>query len=66
MSGSPGWADCVELHYGDVVDMQQAAQPMKLIRTLKEDEYFHILRTKLKWGKRFVSHGIPDVSTATH
>ena len=41
----------VELHYGDVVDMQQAAQPMKLIRTLKEDEYFHILRTKLKWGE---------------
>jgi NAD+ kinase len=41
----------VELHYGDVVDIQQAAQPMQLIRTLKKDEYFHILRTKLKWGE---------------
>ena len=41
----------VELHYGDVVDIQQAAQPMKLIRTLRKDEYFHILRTKLKWGE---------------
>src|SRR5215813_1432013 len=41
----------VELYYGDIVDIQQAAQPMKLIRTLKKDEYFHILRTKLKWGE---------------
>jgi NAD+ kinase len=41
----------VELHYGDIVDIQQAARPMKLIRTLKKDEYFHILRTKLKWGE---------------
>ena len=41
----------VELHYGDVVDIQQASQPMKLIHTLKKDEYFHILRTKLKWGE---------------
>jgi hypothetical protein len=24
---------------------------MRLIRTLKKDEYFHILRTKLKWGE---------------
>jgi NAD+ kinase len=41
----------VELYYGDVVDIQQAARPMRLIRTLKQDEYFHILRTKLKWGE---------------
>jgi NAD+ kinase len=41
----------VELHYGDIVDIQQAARPMRLIRTLKKDEYFHILRTKLKWGE---------------
>ena len=41
----------VQLHYGDVVDIQQAARPMQLIRTLKKDEYFHILRTKLKWGE---------------
>lgn len=40
----------VELYYGDVVDIQQAARPMRLIRTLKQDEYFQILRTKLKWG----------------
>jgi NAD+ kinase len=41
----------VELYYGDIVDIQQAARPMKLIRTLKKDEYFQILRTKLKWGE---------------
>jgi NAD+ kinase len=41
----------VELYYGDVVDIQQAARPMQLIRTLRQDEYFHILRTKLKWGE---------------
>jgi len=41
----------VELYYGDVVDIQQAARPMQLIRTLQQDEYFHILRTKLKWGE---------------
>jgi NAD kinase len=39
------------LHYGDIVDIQQAAHPMKLIRTMQKDEYFQILRTKLKWGE---------------
>jgi NAD kinase len=41
----------VELYYGDIVDIQQAARPMKLIRTMQKDEYFQILRTKLKWGE---------------
>lgn len=41
----------VELGYGDVVDIQQAAKPMRLIRTLEKDEYFQILRTKLMWGE---------------
>jgi len=41
----------VELYYGDTVEIQQAAKPMRLIRTLKKDHYFHILRTKLKWGE---------------
>ena len=41
----------VELYYGDIVDIQQAARPMRLMRTLKRDEYFQILRTKLKWGE---------------
>ena len=41
----------VELYCGDVVDIQQAARPMRLIRTLKRDGYFQILRTKLKWGE---------------
>jgi NAD+ kinase len=41
----------VELYYGDVVDIQQAARPMRLIRTLKQDGYYQILRTKLKWGE---------------
>jgi NAD+ kinase len=39
------------LHYGDVVEIQQAAIPIQLIRTTKQDEYFHVLRTKLKWGE---------------
>ena len=41
----------VELYYGDVVDIQQAARPMQLMRTLQKDHYFQILRTKLKWGE---------------
>ncbi|MGE3536570.1 MAG: NAD(+)/NADH kinase [Candidatus Tectimicrobiota bacterium] len=41
----------VELYYGDSVEIQQAARPMRLIRTLKKDHYFQILRTKLKWGE---------------
>lgn len=40
----------VNLHYGDTVEIQQAAQPLKLIRTAKQDHYFQILRAKLKWG----------------
>lgn len=41
----------VELYHGDSVEIQQAARPMRLIRTLKKDHYFQILRTKLKWGE---------------
>jgi len=41
----------VELYYGDVVDIQQAARPMRLILPLNQDEYFQILRAKLKWGE---------------
>ena len=41
----------VALHYGDVVEIQQAAIPIQLLRTTKRDEYFHVLRTKLKWGE---------------
>ena len=41
----------VELYYGDVVEIQQAARPMQLMRTLEKDHYFQILRTKLKWGE---------------
>jgi NAD+ kinase len=40
----------IPLYYGDAVVIQQAARPMKLIRTLKKDHYFQVLRTKLKWG----------------
>jgi NAD+ kinase len=40
----------ISLAYGDVVHIQQAAQPIQLIRTTKQDQYFHVLRTKLKWG----------------
>lgn len=41
----------VELYYGDSVEIEQAVNPMRLIRTLKKDHYFQILRTKLKWGE---------------
>ncbi len=41
----------IELHYRDVVEIQQATQPIQLIRTTKQDRYFHVLRTKLKWGE---------------
>lgn len=41
----------VPLHYGDTVEIQQASRPMRLIRTMKKDHYFQILRTKLKWGE---------------
>jgi NAD+ kinase len=40
----------IPLHYQDVVEIQQASRPMRLIRTTKQDQYFQILRTKLKWG----------------
>jgi NAD+ kinase len=41
----------IDLHYGDIVEIQRAAQPIRLIRTSKEDRYYHVLRTKLKWGE---------------
>jgi NAD+ kinase len=40
----------INLYYGDTVEIHQATQPLKLIRTAKQDHYFQILRTKLKWG----------------
>jgi NAD+ kinase len=40
----------INLAYGDVVTIQRAAQPIQLMRTTKQDQYFHVLRTKLKWG----------------
>lgn len=40
-----------ELYYGDVVEIRQAARPLRLIRPLAQDTYFHILRTKLMWGE---------------
>jgi NAD+ kinase len=36
---------------GDVVEIRRAAKPITLIRTVKEDHYFQILRRKLKWGE---------------
>jgi NAD+ kinase len=40
----------ITLHHREVVEIRRAAQPMKLIRPMKRDHYFSILRTKLKWG----------------
>lgn len=41
----------IDLNYGDTVEIQRAAQPIQLVQTTKEDRYFHVLRTKLKWGE---------------
>ena len=41
----------IALHYRDVVEIQRAAQPIKLIRAATRDHYFQILRKKLKWGE---------------
>lgn len=40
----------ITLGYRDIVEIQCAEKPIKLIRTLKKDHYFQVLRTKLKWG----------------
>lgn len=40
----------IPLHDQDVVEIHKSPQPMRLIRTTRRDHYFHILRTKLKWG----------------
>lgn len=41
----------IPLHYRDVVEIQQASLPMRLLRTMHQDQYFHVIRTKLKWGE---------------
>ena len=40
-----------ELQAGDLVKIEQAAQPFFLVKSRQED-YFTILREKLKWGQR--------------
>jgi len=40
-----------ELQAGDLVKVEQAAQPFLLVKSRQED-YFTILRDKLKWGQR--------------
>lgn len=40
----------ITLGYRDMVEIQRAAKPIQLIRTIKKDHYFQILRKKLKWG----------------
>jgi NAD+ kinase len=39
------------LRYRDVVEIRRATHPLKLIRPMQRDYYFHILRQKLKWGE---------------
>lgn len=41
----------ITLHYRDVVEIQRAATPIKLIRAARSDHYFQTLRKKLKWGE---------------
>jgi NAD+ kinase len=40
----------ITLGYREVVEIQRAARPIRLIRPIQRDHYFRILRTKLKWG----------------
>jgi NAD+ kinase len=40
-----------ELQADDLVKVEQAAQPFLLVKSRQED-YFTILRDKLKWGQR--------------
>jgi NAD+ kinase len=40
-----------ELQAGDIVQVEQAAQPLFMVKSRQED-YFTILRNKLKWGQR--------------
>jgi NAD+ kinase len=40
----------IALRHREVLEIQRAAKPMQLIRPMKRDHYFRILRTKLKWG----------------
>ncbi len=40
-----------ELQAGDLVHVKQASQPLLLVKSRQED-YFTILRNKLKWGQR--------------
>lgn len=46
----------ITLRYHDVIEIECAAKPIKLIRTAKKDHYFQILRTKLKWGDTVHPH----------
>ena len=50
----------MQLEYGDVIKIQRADDPIQLIRTTKQDRYFHVLRTKLKWGEAIRSR--PDIT----
>jgi NAD+ kinase len=40
-----------ELQADDIVRVEEASQPLFLIKSRQED-YFTILRDKLKWGQR--------------
>jgi NAD+ kinase len=40
----------IALRHREVMEIRRAAKPMQLIRPMKRDHYFRILRTKLKWG----------------
>lgn len=40
----------IHLRHREVVEIQRAVKPIQLIRPMKRDHYFRILRTKLKWG----------------
>jgi NAD+ kinase len=49
----------IDLKYRDVIEIQRATEPIQLVRTTKEDRYYHVLRTKLKWGEAIPTR--PDI-----
>jgi NAD+ kinase len=49
----------IDLKYRDVIEIQRATEPIQLISTAKEDRYYHVLRTKLKWGEAIPTR--PDI-----
>ena len=44
--------EAFELHQDSVIEIERAAETIKLIRSLRRS-YYEVLKTKLKWGGIF-------------